>query len=67
MKRKQNFLRTLPLLLAVTVALLAFSAMRDKPTAPDSACKESLEGCPKEQKSGIMDRDNLSHPFFSII
>jgi hypothetical protein len=65
--KKQQFLRTLLLLLAVTATLLAFSALRDKPTAPDSACKESLEGCPKQQKSGAMDWNNLSHQFFSTI
>jgi hypothetical protein len=67
MMRKQNILRTLLLLLAVTATFLAFSALRDKPVTPDSACKEGLENCPKQQKSGIMDWDNLSHQFFSTI
>jgi hypothetical protein len=67
MMRKKHFLRTLLLLLAVMATLLAFSALRDKPVAADSACKESLEGCPKQQKSGIMNWDNLSHQFFSSI
>jgi hypothetical protein len=67
MMRKQHFLKTLLLLLAVTAALLAFSALRNKPATPDSACKERLEGCPKQHKSGIMDWNNLSHQFFSTI
>jgi hypothetical protein len=67
MMRKKHFLRTLLLLLAVMATLLAFSALRDKPADADSACQESLEGCPKQPKSGIMDWDNLSHQFFSSI
>jgi hypothetical protein len=65
--RKRNFLRTLFFLLAITATFLAFSAMMDKPVAEDSACKESLEGCPKQPKSGTMIFENLSHQFFSTI
>jgi hypothetical protein len=67
MMRKQNILRTLFFLLVVTIALFAISALRDKPVMPGSACKESLEDCPKQQKSGLMMWDNLSNPFFSTI
>jgi len=65
--RKRNLLRTLFFLLAITATFLAFSAIMDKPVAVDSACKESLEGCPKQQKGGTLIWENLSHQFFSTI
>jgi hypothetical protein len=67
MMRKRNILRTLFLLLAITATFLAFSTMLDKPVAEDSACKESLEGCPKQQDGGKMNWENFSHQFFSSI
>jgi hypothetical protein len=65
--RKRYIIRTLFLLLAVTATFLAFSALKPHPAAPDSSCKESLEGCPKQQNGGKMIWENLSHQFFSTI
>jgi hypothetical protein len=41
--------------------------MLDKPVAADSACKESLESCPRQLDGGKMIWENLSHQFFSTI
>jgi hypothetical protein len=67
MMRKRNIIRTLFLLLAVTATFLAFSTILDKPVAADSACKESLESCPKQQNGGKMIWENITHQFFSTI